>query len=175
MAIALVQSRKVVATGVNNFLEGSADILIAEQLRAMYPEKNISNLYHGLLEIDGFNIDYAHHGPYPGSRDWLRGNVASLYLRDIMMRSIRQGEKPPDLVLRAHYHSDVIAPIYVGDYFSQLIVSPSYSLLGDHAHQAARSPDTIRNGLMAVELVDGKLIKIHKFIHTLDVRTKETL
>lgn len=171
----LKAARIVVGTGAHNFLEGSADILIAEQLRAMYPEKNISNLYHGLLGIDGYDIDYAHHGPYPGSRDWLRGNVASLYLKDIMMRAIRRGEKPPDLVSRAHYHSDVIAPIYVDNYFSQLIVSPSYSLLGDHAHQAARSPDTIRNGLMAVELVDGKLIQIHKFVRTLDVRTKETL
>lgn len=92
-----------------------------------------------------------------------------------MMRAIRRGEKPPDCVMRAHYHSDVIAPVYVGDFFSNLIVSPSYSLLGDHAHQAARSPDTVRNGMFALELVDGKLIHIHKFIRSLDVRTKETL
>lgn len=65
----LKAARIVVGTGAHNFLEGSADILIVEQLKAMYPEKNIANLYHGLLDVGGYEIDYAHHGPYPGSRD----------------------------------------------------------------------------------------------------------
>jgi len=171
----LSAARIVVGTGAHNFAEGAADILIADQLKAIYKEKNIENLYHGLLDFNGYEIDYAHHGPYPGSRDWLRGNVAGYYLKDIMMRSIRKYQKPPDAVLRAHYHSFVQVPVYVDNFFSQLFVSASYSMLGDYAHQAARSPDTISNGLFCLEVIDGKLRDTHKFLHTLDIRTKESL
>lgn len=171
----VVMARFASSTGAHSFGEAASDILIAEQLKVMYPKTDISNTYHGLLDVDGFEIDYSHHGPYPGSREWLRGNVAGLYLRDIMIRSIERGEKPPDAVMRAHYHQWVVAPTWFGDYFSQLFVSPSYCMLGDYGHQVARSPDTIVNGMYALEIVDGKLREVHKFLHKLDVRTKESV
>jgi len=162
-------------TEAHNFGKGAAEILLAEMLQEGYPQMDIGNMYHGLLDIDGYLVDYAHHGPYPGSREWLKGNVAILYLKDIMIRAICRGEKPPNAVLRAHFHQWLNVLTSIGEHESRLIISPSYCMLGDYAHQAARSPDTIGIGMFALEIVDGKLIEVHKFMRSLDIRTKERL
>jgi len=73
----------------------------------IFKNKDIKMCQHGLLDIDGVTIDYAHHGPFPGSRSWLKGNIARYYLRDLMMREIMNGNSPPKLVVRAHYHTPV--------------------------------------------------------------------
>lgn len=164
-----------IGTAAHNFGEGSGEFLLVEQLKLCYKETNIDIQYHSLLEVDEYKIDCSHHGPYPGSREWLRGNVARLYLKDIMIRAVGNGEKPPDAVLRAHYHNYIKVMEFFGRYESWLFVSPSYSLLGDFTHQAARSPDTLTNGMFALEIVDGKLRQVHEFMRSIDIRSKEIL
>jgi len=171
----IIAVRSAIGTEAHNFGKASGEILLIDQLKAMFPNKDIANVYHGWLDVDGFGIDYAHHGPYPGSREWLRGNVAILYLRDIMIRSMAGGKTPPQAVLRAHYHQWLSVTTSMADKESRLFISPSYCLLGDYAHQAARSPDSVGVGMFALEIVDGKLREVHKFIRTLDIRTKESL
>lgn len=170
-------------TGVHVFKEGSSEILVSKLLQAEFDDKNIACVYHGLLTLNNskkFTIDYAHHGPFPGSRDWLKGNVAQLYLKDIMKRSLKRGETPPNLVLRAHFHeySRVQNLEQWGnndEYISTLVTLPSYCGGGDNGIRASRSRDTLQIGLCAFEIVDGKLLDVHRFFDTYDIRTKESI
>lgn len=166
-------------TGSHVFDEGSSEILVASQLQAEFPVKNIATLYHGLADVDSVKIDFAHHGPYPGSREWLRGNVARYYLRDLMMREIMAGETPPHLVVRAHYHTLVTETLTIRAdgkaYKSELLILPSYCGLDQYATRVTRSVHKITNGLMAYEVVDGDLLRECELVELLDIRTKEVL
>lgn len=166
--------RLLASTGNHAFGEASADILVTELLKQRYPQADINVMYHGLLSIGGALIDCSHHGPYPGSRAWLTGNVAQMYLRDLMIREIAAGNQPPQMVVRAHYHTYCRVTAEIGRYTSTLVTLPSYTMLDDYAHQAARSPDRVTNGLVVLEIENGE-IREHKFMNTLDIRIRETL
>lgn len=165
--------RLATGTGWHEFGEGSASVLVADALRRRYPGRDIAASYHGLADYGGFVVDYAHHGPPPGSRVWLRGNVARFYLRDLMMQELLAGNCPPDLVLRAHYHAYIREVLELEGHESTLIVTPSYSFLTDFAHKATRAAHRVSVGQVAFEVVGGKLARIFRQFETLDIRTRE--
>lgn len=167
--------RLISGTEAHEMGEASATHLITAQLAAKYPERDIQATHHGLYNVDGVEIDCSHHGPPPGRRVWLSGNEARYYLRDLMMRNILAGKRPPDVVLRGHYHAPVLETVRVGEYTSHLVVSPSYCWLGAHGRQATRSAPEIANGMTALEIEGGRLVDIHQFVETRDLRTKESL
>lgn len=166
-------------TGVHVFGEGSSETIVAEILKKEYKETDISVVYHGLMNIDEVEIDYAHHGPHPGSRDWLKGNVAQLYLKDLMYRLLKRGKKPPSLILRAHYHTytQVVQIVDWEDkeYESRLVICPSYCGPDDYTIKATRSTDSIVNGLVVIEIIDGRMITVHPLLEVTDLRIKDTL
>lgn len=166
-------------TGAHVFDEGSAEILVANQLKAEFPNKDIAVTYHGEADIGTVLVDYSHHGPFPGSREWLRGNVARYYLQDLMIRSIMAGKNPPRLILRAHYHTLVTERVTIranGEkYVSDLALMPSYCGMGEYARRATRSMNKITNGLLAWEIENGNLSDPHEFVRSIDIRTKEIL
>jgi len=168
-----------VGTGAHNLTEGTTELLAAQVLKERYPKKTIEVLYHGLLFVNDVPVDYAHHGPYPGSRAWLRGNVARYYLKSLMMDAVAAGTPIPKLVLRAHYHSPIQVTenmTIAGEFVeSTLLISPSFSMLDDHAVQATRSKDSITNGLYLVELLPRTVNRIIPVFDTVDIRTQETL
>lgn len=167
--------RQVIGTGAHNFEQGSSEFLLAQILEARYPKVNIKSFYHGLIDYNGVIVDCAHHGPGVGSRNWLKGNVARFYLRDLMQREIMSGERPPDLVLRGHYHDQCHEALETGGYTSNLYVIPSFSMLGDHAMQVMSSPMKITNGFVYFEIIDGKIVNTVKHYKTQDVRTVEKI
>jgi len=170
--------RIMIGTGAHNYGRGSAEVLLAELLQ-MDKDTSIKALYHGLFTIAGVTFDVAHHGTYPGSRGWLYGDGPVRYLRDIMNDAIENGREPPRVVARAHHHvwcrrtlhKDTDTRTYVGD----IVNTPSYTGLTDYAHQAARSPSKVTNGMAAIECVGGQVASIHRLTATLDVRTREEL
>jgi hypothetical protein len=93
----------------------------------------------------------------------------------MVMKALMRGKEPARIVLRAHYHSYVRETLYAGGKEYSLIVTPSYSMLGDYIHQAARSPEEVTVGMVALEIIDGELVKVHELMETLDIRTKEVL
>jgi hypothetical protein len=167
--------RLVSGTEAHEMGESSVTHLVAAQLSAKYEGRDIQVVHHGLMDVDGLDIDYSHHGPPPGRRIWLHGNEGRYYLRDIMMRHIMAGQKPPDIVLRGHYHTAVIEELRIGEYKSHLVVTPSYCWLGAHGRQATRSAPEIINGMSAIEIENGKLVDIYQFVERRDLRTKEKL
>jgi hypothetical protein len=166
-------------TSSHSFGEGSSEVLLEDVLSDKFPKVDIRTIYHGLANVSGIDVDYAHHGPGQSIRKWLEGNIARYYLRDIMMKEIFAGNKPPNLVLRGHFHSYIkeILEIQHGQdwYESMIVVVPSLCGIGDFARQITKSVYQITNGIIVFEIINGKIHETYKFIETLDTRTKESL
>ena len=148
-------------------------------LGSEYPKKNIRTIYHGLAKIGGATFDYSHKGPGTGIRNWLKGNVARYYLRSLMEDEFDDGNAPPDVVLRGHFHDFVLETLtkYHRDiyYTSRIVVLPSYCMMDDFARQATRSASKIRFGMVAFEIVDSRIKDVLPLIERTDLRTKENL
>jgi len=166
-------------TGSHGFQEGTDVSLISELLRARFPESDIGVCRHGLADVDGVLVDYAHHGPPPGTRNWLSGNNLRYYVRSLMMDEIQRGRVPPRAVLRAHYHQYVRETVRIqcGDteHVSDIVLTPAYCGLSEFAQQATRSAYLIGCGLVALEIVDGRLADIHSLTRAIDLRREERL
>ena len=171
--------RIVAGTSAHNYGRASAEVALAELLQAMDRKADIKCLYHGLLSIAGVTFDIAHHGTYPGSRKWLEGNGPRYYLRSLMDEELLNGRTPPRVVARGHHHvwCRETVRIVLDDrtVVSDIVNTPSWTGLTDYAHQAAKSPAFITNGMAVAEVVDGRLVEIHRMTATLDVRTREEL
>lgn len=169
--------RFAVGTGIHEFSNGSASTLVSQLLRSEYPKVDTDVVYHGVLDIDGYKIDYAHHGPFTGSRKWLEGNQLRFYLNNIMISELMDGNTPPDMVIRGHYHvykKEYMEMFARGEYFeSNIIVLPGFTFKDDYTRKATRSEYIQMFGMVAFEILDGHLYRIHKFIKTVDLRTKE--
>ena len=158
---------------------GSADAKIAWMLKQDYPEKDIASVHHSRTRIGSEIVDTAHPGPHPGSRDWLRGNVALYYLRDRIYRDRRAGKEPARIYLRAHRHVWVHVPFV--DRWERtetrhdLTVLPSYCGMTNWARGITQSEPEMTNGMCAYEFIDGNLAEIHPFITYTDLRLEETL
>ena len=164
----------IAGTGAHTFGEASATKAVADRLKHEH-QIPAEVFYHGLFDIDGLSVDAAHHGPGPGSRSWLTGNVARYYLRSLMMAAIVADQYPPELVLRGHYHTKVDEVVTVGDYESRIIVCPSMCFLSDYARQATKSIPRVTVGGALFEIDNGHVIGKHWITDTVDVRTRKTL
>ncbi len=166
-------------TSAHNFGEQSSENLVKYILKQKYLKKDIDVISHGLIDIAGVKIDYAHHGPSTGNLMWTKGNVARSYLRNYMMTELSLGNRPADLVLRGHYHEYVKEWCGISwngiDYESTLIVLPPLCLMGSFSRQATRSQFSISPGVIAMEIINGQIIKTFKFTETLDTRYRENL
>jgi hypothetical protein len=175
--------RIIQGTGAHGFGEASAEILITAQLKTLAEallgrrkRPSIKTLRHGLLTVEGVTIDYAHHGPGTGKRMWTRGNSARFYARDIMIRELARGRTPPRVVLRAHFHEYVRETVRLDGHVTDFIVCPPLCGMSEYSQQASRSQHEIHDGILALEVERGELVKVHDdACRVQDLRTKEEL
>lgn len=165
-------------TGVHLWGEGSTETILTMLLRRDFPKLSINIASHYLLDVGGFLIDVAHHGPGPGKRAWLRGNEFSIYLRSILMDDIALNpDKMPNIVLRAHKHEFTrgIGFYQGGGKYYELpgIITPPFCFIGDHAQKTENSPSRMNMGMIAIEVINGQFHKLHPFVCSLDLRTLE--
>ncbi len=161
----------VIGTPSHNFGESAS----AQLLTGLLEEPKTTPVYHGLISVDGLTLDCSHKGPSIGARIWLKGNTPRFYLRNIMLESLASGEKPPDVVLRGHYHEPASEYLEHGKYASRIYCLPSWSMLSDYSRDATRSLSKITHGALVLEVVDGQLRQAHRFYKTLDLRRKMEL
>lgn len=165
-------------TGTEVHVPEAAEVRVARMLRNE-TGKDVRSLHHGRLSFDGVVFDVAHHGPYPGSRDWLRGNVALYYLRDRIYQDRREGVDPATVYLRGHFHEHIDVPFtdtWRGvKRTHRVIVVPSYSGLTHYARKVTRSTPVLTTGMVAFEIIDGKLGEIREFMQRWDLRVEEEL
>lgn len=175
----VASSRMAFGTGVHVFGQGSSEIIISEMLRDRFPKINTRALYHGLADIGGFTIDYAHHGPNPGRMNWTRADSPRNYLKSKMMDDLDNNCSPAHLVVRGHFHSYVktwFGLSRMGKWYeSWLVVMPPLCLPGDYTRKATSSTYRVSPGIVTFEIINGRLHDVYPFTRTLDMRTVETL
>jgi hypothetical protein len=166
-------------TGAHTFGEGSSEIITQRTLKERYPRKDIRTVYHGLAKVAGVKVDYAHHGPTTGSRNWLKGNEARYYLKSLIEDEIDLGNEPPHLILRGHYHAyieEYVIKLHRNKrYKVQFNIIPSYCGIDDHARQITKSKSILQHGMVCYEIVDGKILDTYPMFKTIDIRTHEIL
>ena len=171
--------RLIAGTASHEFEEAGSTVLVSRNLKDKYPDIDTRPMFHGLFDFGGVTIDAAHHGPNDSSREWLKGNSARYYLRDLMTREIMSGREPPKLVLRGHYHVRIYETLRIWTetkcYQSHIIVGPPLCAFGDYARQITRSAFQVTVGGVIIEVVDGKILEPEFISETIDVRTKEKL
>lgn len=163
-------------TEAHNQGEGSGELAVGDMLTKAFPRINIKVVHHGLLSLDNLDIDYAHHGPHPGTRKWLEGNTLRYYLRDFMLKELLDGRVPARILVRAHYHAyrkeDVVIHTGKGDYTSTIILTPSWCMMSDYARQATRSTHLQTHGSVMIKS-RKKRVEIISMIKKVDLRTRE--
>jgi hypothetical protein len=96
-----------------------------------------------------------------------------------MMDEIQTGNKPPNLVLRGHYHTFIKEYLSITnaehEYESWIVIAPSMCMLDDYGQQATRSTYRITNGVVAFEIINNRLYPPIKLAKSIDIRTKEVL
>jgi hypothetical protein len=158
---------------------GFSDARVADKLAKNFPKKEILSVHHSRSAIGQEFLDVAHTGPHPGSRDWLRGNVALLHLRDRVYRDRRMNKTPATVYLRAHRH--VYVHVTLNDMWwhtpsvHHLVVVPSFCGFTSYARSVTQSEPELVNGMVAFEIIDGKLRDIKPFVDYTDLRLEETL
>jgi len=170
------QAFLVKGTSVHNFGNGATETMLTHQLAEQH-KKPVVFADHWLLDIGGFRLDVAHHGAGPGSRAWLKGNEMGIYLRSIIIEDVTAGEQPPDVVLRGHFHEYTRGWGWyqVGDRYWQChgIITPGLCWIGTYATMATKSKSRFSCGMVALEIINGRLHDVHPYVHWIDLRTLE--
>lgn len=177
--VSLPNVRKArLVTGTPVHVPEAAEARIAYQL-GKDTGKDVRNHHHTRLDVDGVTFDVAHHGPFPGSRDWLKGNVARFHLRDRIQLDRRNGVEPATVYLYGHYHEwvfEMLTETWQGETRTHyLVILPSYSGLTSYARKVTRSVPFLTTGMGAFEIVDGVLMPPKPFKQTWDLRSEEEL
>lgn len=162
-------------TESHDFMTGASSKTLAQHMSFAFPKINVTSLAHGLSSIQGVKIDYSHHGPGAGIRVWLRGNNVRFYTQNIMMEDIIRREDPPNLILRGHVHNYVYETVRIPPYTTRVVVLPSYCGMNYHARKVTKSTYRVTNGMIAFEVIDGRLSEPVEFIRTRDLRRTENL
>lgn len=117
------------------------------------PDTGQVTSYHRRYMLGGLLIDQRHHGRM-GQRAHTRGPYMRWYAQDIELEHRLDGERPPDLALRAHNHT-------YGDSFrdhrwiTRVVAGPCWQLATEYSHRRAyESLPSI--GLYVVVIRDGR-------------------
>lgn len=171
--------RFVKGSGVHVQAHGTAELAVARMLSKRYPSKDIAAWYHQMLDLDGVLFDIAHHGPNKGSRDWLEGNILRYYMRSIVQKMLKAGERPPDVILRGHYHDRAFEVLHTHLVSGETVktfgaICPAYSLFtDDYTIKATKSKGYMTAGTVVIEIVEGRLKDIYDLTRTVDIRKHE--
>ena len=162
------------------FQGGSTPQLVAQGLSSRFTSKDIRSLPHGLFNVAGVWHDVAHHGPTVGSRDWLIGNEMRYYMRNILRGQHRSGMTMPHVIMRGHYHTaheEWMIESYdgIGRHKCVFILGPSYTFMNEYARKVTKSNPQGTVGMYAIEIINGKVLDVHWFKKSFDLRIKEKL
>ena len=166
--------------GATPYDSGSSETRLASDLQGLDPGIDVRAVYHGVAEVNGIRLDYAHHGPGPGMRDWTQGNQVRYYLRSLIIEQRRMGLPACDVYVRGHRHAFVhealTNELWAGELHTyHMVTLPSYCGMGAYGHQATFSAPFQWFGTVAVEILDGEVGRIKPFVHCVDIRTWEVL
>lgn len=168
----------VEGTGVHEFQQGTATYTVRDLLKKDYPKVDVQAHPHVLMKSGGLRWDMAHHGPSPGIREWTKGNVLRLYTQSLMKNGLKNGEIPPDVLLRGHFHEytyEIVTERARGrTWHTHSMIVPAFTALDNYARKVTRSKHKTAFGMVAIEVINGRIHKVYDeepdFIQTVDLR-----
>ena len=165
----------ILVTGTEVHVPNSIEATISRIVR-LETGKRVQTLHQGRVDLGREWLDVAHHGAHPGTRDWLRGNIATIYCKTRVYEDRRLGVVPAVLYARGHYHTLVHVTVnetWKGvDEIHHLLIVPSMSGPTRHSIKSTQSTPSLTVGMVALEVIDGRLHDIHKFKRERDIRVK---
>jgi hypothetical protein len=142
---------------------GSADEAVARILKATRPNGKKAgpySSYHLKLNIDGVNLDVCHHGPNTGSRMWLKGNGARGYARTIVLDALVLNQKPPDVIIRSHYHQKLHETLHEYGNTTEMIVTPAWQWMSSFATRVVSFEQISDIGGLVISIDAGRVTDI---------------
>jgi len=165
-------------TGTLVHVPENAEARVASKLREK-TGKDVGCVHHARFDMGKDVIEIAHHGPFPGSRLHLEGNIPRIHLRDRVLKDRKRGVVPARAYVYGHYHVLVYANTREmwGGVVSEhdLVIVPAFSGLDDYIRKITRSEAYIQAGIVVLEFVNGEMIGKHEYVRELDMRKEEKL
>jgi len=151
------------ATSWHEGMNGANSKAVASELKGIYKSKSIQRMNKLRLVIDGFMVQFSHHGANTSKYKHLEGNAAYNAAKNMLNESLIENERCPDLVLSAHCHKPSKGTAHVlseGRYYSctWAVTSPMCGP-GAYSRQVA-NPNAYYIGMNIIQIVDGKLLHI---------------
>ncbi len=113
------------------------------------------------LTLQGNRFLFAHHGPSPGLRDHTWGNLIRLELRDQFNKAIKQGRKPPQYFVWAHFHQKVYETLtidYKGqDFTMHGYIVPGWQLGSAYISRRIKGENIFEIGMLYFIIEDGRV------------------
>ena len=136
---------------------------VVSELKGRFKSKDIQFMNKLRVNIDGFTIQFSHHGVNTSKIKHLEGNAAYNAAKNMLNESLIENESYPDLVFSAHCHKPSWGTAHVisgGRYHtcSWAVTAPMCGP-GAYSRQVA-NPSKYYIGMNIVQVVDGKLLHI---------------
>lgn len=151
------------ATSWHEGMNGANSKAVASELKGVYKSKNIQRMNKLRLVIDGFMIQFSHHGVNTSKIKHLEGNATHNAAKNMLHECLIENERSPDLVLSAHCHKPSKGTAHVlseGSYRScTWAVTPPMCGPGAYSRQVA-NPHAYYIGMNIIQIVDGRLLRI---------------
>jgi hypothetical protein len=116
---------------------------------------------HGLEEVEGCLIDFAHHGPSV-SKTEDKASVGRRYVIRYARKFLERSQRAPDVILRGHVHQRVTEPVKVpwGRDGKPVLLSIGSPLTGpnEYARQFTKSAPLTEVGGTLVKLNNGFVV-----------------
>jgi hypothetical protein len=100
-------------------------------------------------------------------------------MRSILIDETSYGGVTPDVILRGHKHEYTRAWAWhqVGGRYWECagIITPPMAYINAYAVAATQSISRLSIGMVALEVINGKLHQVHPFVHFVDLRKLEII
>lgn len=120
------------------------------------PDTGTATSYWRRIDIDGVRIDVRHHGRM-GQRAHTKDSYIRWYAQDIWLSHIRDGDEPPDLALRSHFHQYADSG-RMHKVRTRVVALPAWQLLTAYTHRITVE-ELGELGIVVFVVRDGQLLE----------------
>lgn len=148
---------------------GSADEQVAQEIGAekVSGNRKVRSSFHLKLTFSGVLFDLAHQGPNPGMRMWLFGNSLRGYARTIVLDALVRHERPPDCVVRSHFHRKCLETVNDYNHECKAIVTPALQFKTEYSHMIVSHESIADVGATVISMDNERISNVEFMVLSL--------
>ena len=139
---------------------GQWDEYVAKELGATTDQTDEFASPHWKVNVSGTLWDVAHQGPRPGRSLHKFGDSVRAFGKDVVLRQLAQGNRPPDVIVRSHVHVAVHEIVKLYDHECHVIITPALQGKTEYATKISSEDDVADIGIAWVKVCDGKVLDV---------------